>query len=127
MHCFLVGSPSPCRIAAASVPTRNVCPCQAFPSGGERGWGVRATQQVTRGQVVVEVRGRCLSETEYEATDDLGYVVSFDDKLLQLKRAAGDDVMYIDLRREVEPARAEPAAPTPPHTHTPTGAARAAC
>lgn len=26
------------------------------------------------------------------------YVVSFDDKLLQLKRAAGDDVMYIDLK-----------------------------
>ena len=35
---------------------------------------------------------------EYEELSDPSYVVSFDDKLLQLKRAAGDNVMYIDLR-----------------------------
>ena len=46
---------------------------------------------------MVEVRGRCLSEVEYEELHDPSYVVSFDDKLLQLKRAAQDDVMYIDL------------------------------
>lgn len=46
-----------------------------------------------------QVRGRVLSESEYENLDDPSYVVSFDDKLLQLKRAANDDVMYIDLRQ----------------------------
>ena len=51
-----------------------------------RGWGVRCAAPISEGQVVVEVRGRALSEIEYEALDDKSYVVSFDDKLLQLKR-----------------------------------------
>ena len=51
-------------------------------------------------QVVVEVRGRALTELEYERLDDKSYVVSFDDKLLELKRAAGDDVLYLDLKEQ---------------------------
>ena len=65
---------------------------EAFPVGEQRGWGVRCTAPIGQGQVVVEVRGRVLSEAEYEALPDTTYVVSFDDKLLQLKRAANDDV-----------------------------------
>jgi hypothetical protein len=70
---------------------------EAFPSG-THGWGVRCGVPISQGQVVVEVRGRCLSEAEYEELNDPSYVVSFDDKLLQLKRAAEDDVRYIDLK-----------------------------
>ena len=51
-------------------------------------------------QVVVEVRGRALTELEYESLEDKSYVVSFDDKLLELKRAAGDDVLYLDLKEQ---------------------------
>ena len=51
-----------------------------------RGWGVRCAAPISEGQVVVEVRGRALSEIEYEGLEDKAYVVSFDDKLLQLKR-----------------------------------------
>ena len=54
----------------------------------------------TSNQVVVEVRGRALTELEYERLDDKSYVVSFDDKLLELKRAAGDDVLYLDLKEQ---------------------------
>ena len=50
--------------------------------------------------MVVEVRGRALTELEYERLDDKSYVVSFDDKLLELKRAAGDDVLYLDLKEQ---------------------------
>ena len=70
----------------------------AFWTGGARGWGVRCAAPITKGHVVVEVRGRCLTEAEYEQLADPTYVVSFDDKLLQLKRAAGDDVLFIDLK-----------------------------
>ena len=80
---------------AVNVPYNKL---EAFPVSARRGWGVRCTVPITQGQVVVEVRGRCLSEVEYEELHDPSYVVSFDDKLLQLKRAAQDDVMYIDLR-----------------------------
>ena len=72
----------------------------AFWTGGARGWGVRCAAPITKGHVVVEVRGRCLTEAEYEQLADPSYVVSFDDKLLALKRAAADDVMYLDLREQ---------------------------
>jgi hypothetical protein len=85
---------------------------EAFPVSARRGWGVRCGVPIVQGQVVVEVRGRCLTELEYEELSDPSYVVSFDDKLLALKRAAGDDVMYIDLkeygnmvRARVQPGR----------------------
>lgn len=81
---------------AVNVPYHKL---EAFPASPQRGWGVRCTAPITQGQVVVEVRGRCLSELEYEELSDPSYVVSFDDKLLQLKRAMQDDVMYIDLRQ----------------------------
>ena len=35
-----------------------------------------------------------------KALDDKSYVVSFDDKLLQLKREARDDVLYLDLKQQ---------------------------
>ena len=35
-----------------------------------RGWGVRCGAPIAQGQVVVEVRGRCLSEAEYEELAD---------------------------------------------------------
>ena len=60
---------------------------QAFSTGEARGWGVRCTVPITSGQVVIEVRGRCLSEAEYEELADPSYVVSFDDKLLLLDAA----------------------------------------
>ena len=69
----------------AALPTRH-------PSDG-RLWRRAA-------QVVLEARGRCLSESEYEQLADPSYVLSFDDKLLQLKRTAADPVMYIDLREQ---------------------------
>ena len=65
-----------------------------------RGWGVRCAAPISEGQVVVEVRGRALSEIEYEGLEDKAYVVSFDDKLLRLKREAGDDVLYLDLKQQ---------------------------
>ena len=96
---------------AVNVPYNRL---EAFPCG-QRGWGVRCGVPITQGQVVIEVRGRCLSEEEYEELADPSYVVSFDDKLLQLKRLADDDVRYIDLkeyakrgRRQTLPARMHP-------------------
>ena len=59
---------------------------EAFPVSAKRGWGVRCSVPILQGQVVVEVRGRCLTEDEYEELADPSYVVSFDDKLLALKR-----------------------------------------
>ena len=61
---------------------------EAFPVSAKRGWGVRCQAPIMQGQVVVEVRGRVLNEAEYDGLADPSYVVSFDDKLLALKRAA---------------------------------------
>ena len=35
-----------------------------------------------------------------QAVDQTEYVVSFDDETLERKRAAGDDVLYIDARQQ---------------------------
>lgn len=86
---------------------------EAFPVSAKRGWGVRCGVPILQGQVVVEVRGRCLTEDEYEELADPSYVVSFDDKLLALKRAAGDDVMYIDLKEYGNMVRSAAGFPTP--------------
>ena len=68
----------------------------AFWTGGARlGRAVRGADHMATSS------SRCAaaaSPTEYEQLADPSYVVSFDDKLLALKRAAADDVMYLDLR-----------------------------
>ena len=43
---------------------------EAFPVGAKRGWGVRCTVPISQGQVVVEVRGRVLSERERSTKRD---------------------------------------------------------
>ena len=55
--------------------------------------------------MVVEVRGRVLSEAEYEELADPSYVVSFDDKLLQLKQQTGDDIMCAAIALAPSPLR----------------------
>ena len=71
---------------------------RAFNSGGPKGWGVCCTQPVRAGQVVTEVRGRCLSESEFSSLENRVYVFGFDEEVLALKRQVGDEVRYLDLR-----------------------------
>ena len=73
---------------------------QAFPVGDNRGWGLRCSGTIQRGQVVLEARGRCLTEREYEELADPSFVISFGDKVGQMKQAAKDALMYIDLREQ---------------------------
>ena len=73
---------------------------RAFETEDGRGWGLCCAKGLARGDVVVEAVGRCLSEGEYEALEGKEYVVSFDDETLARKRAAGDDVLYIDARQQ---------------------------
>ena len=49
---------------------------QAFRTPGSRGWGVRASVPVACGTVVVEVRGRMLSDAEYAEVSDTPYIVN---------------------------------------------------
>jgi len=44
----------------------------------------------------LQVRGRCLNEHEYAALADQSYAVGFDEQTLAAKRAAGDQLHYID-------------------------------
>jgi len=70
---------------------------RAFNSGGVRGWGVCSMEPIRRGQVVSEACGRCLTEEQFAALTDKRYVFGFDDEMLSQKRAAEDEVRYLDL------------------------------
>lgn len=69
---------------------------RAFKTSDGRGWGLQCAVPIARGTVVVEAKGRLLTESEFDSLTDRAYVVSFDDQMLQLKREANDPVQYID-------------------------------
>ena len=78
---------------------------RAFDKGGEIGYGVRCTSALVAGQVVGEFVGRWLSVHEEVHLDSLvgrererrgEYLVAFDEKTLERKRASGDRFRIID-------------------------------
>ena len=78
---------------------------RAFDKGGEIGYGVRCTSALVAGQVVGEFVGRWLSVREEAHLDSLvgrererrgEYLVAFDEKTLERKRASGDRFRIID-------------------------------
>ena len=77
---------------------------RAFETRDGRGWGLCCAKRLARGAIVVEAVGRCLSEAEFAQLGNKyehhEYVVSFDDAMLERKRAVGDDVLYIDARQQ---------------------------
>ena len=71
---------------------------RAFNSGGRKGWGVCCMEKITKGMVLGEACGRCLTEQQFEALENKEYVFGFDDSMLEKKRAANDELRYVDLK-----------------------------
>ena len=80
---------------------------RAFDKGGEIGYGVRCTSALVHNQVVGEFVGQWLNAQEvahldslvgHEADERTKYLVAFDEKTLERKKASGDCFRYIDCR-----------------------------
>ena len=56
---------------------------RAFNSGGRKGWGVCCMEKITKGMVLGEACGRCLTEQQFEALENKEYVFGFDDSMLE--------------------------------------------
>ena len=80
---------------------------RAFDKGGAIGYGVRCTSALVHNQVVGEFVGQWLNVQEvahldslvgHEADERTKYLVAFDEKTLERKKASGDSFRYIDCR-----------------------------
>ena len=87
----------PPELSSRMVPYESL---RAFETTDGRGYGVCCTRALQEGDLIGEYVGRCLSDAQYAALEDKNYVVSFEDEVLASKRAAGDDVLYIDAKEE---------------------------
>lgn len=101
------------RTVHVPVPRLQAYPTDTGAAGAERsgwgvpGYGVRSTVPVRAGQTVLEICGKWISEEEHEDLPlrERSFCVSLDERARAVRRAAGDDRCWLDLREAGSIAR----------------------